>query len=381
LSATAAAAPRVLVYSQRHSNRMVWQSTTYEFEDVIVEIDDAALHAPPGRELPLWHKAIDRARRRVAGPPWHRLVPMAQSSAVEHEVELFFAVFQFVYQLPLLSLLRDWRRRSRKAACLINELWQPDLQRHAAWLPALEQFDHVFVANLASVEPLQRRLQVPVSYLRPAVQAERLCPYPDPPPRVIDCYSIGRRSPGVHAALLQAVERERLTYVYDTMPASRVLDWREHRLLAANLSKRSRYFLSFRLNDNAERIKKTGGEEGLALRFFEGAAAGTVILGSRPQCAEHDACFDWPASTVEIAFDGSDVRDVMRALDGQPERLARIRRDNVVQSLRRHDWLYRWQQVLDTLRLPHTPAMALRAARLEHLAQRAMADGQSRAAH
>jgi Glycosyl transferases group 1 len=363
---------RVLVYSQRRSNRLIWQTTTYELEDLILSIDRARLLSPAPSEHAL-SNAVDHLHGYLTGRPWVGSVPYVQPTTVERDYELFFSVFQFPYQLPLLRHLHHWRKRCRKAVCLILELWRPGIERYARYLSVLEQFDHVFIGNRVSVEPLAKRLKVPCSYLPPGIEAQALSPYPNPPERVIDCYSFGRRSPGVHAALLEMAERTRLTYVYDTLDANRVHDYREHRRLVANLCKRSRYCFAFRLNDNAERARKTGGEDGLALRFFEGAAAGTVLLGSKPRCAEHDECFDWPDSTINIAFDGSDVRDVIAALDAQPDRVARIRRSNIVNSLRRHDFLYRWERVLDAACMAHTPGMAQRRDRLEQLAQLALA--------
>ena len=55
--------------------------------------------------------------------------------------------------------------------------------------------------------------------------------------------------------------------------------------------------------------------------------------------------------------------------DRQPERVARIRRDNAVNVLRRHDWVYRWRQVLDVVGLPASQGMTLREAHLERLAR------------
>lgn len=365
---------RVLLYSQRNSDRWAWQAANYEIEDVIAEVDRVHLVAPQRRRLTRAQHAAEWVRNRAKGREWNQLVPHVQPRTVERDYDLFFGIFQFPYELPRLDFLRDWRRRCRKAVCVIHELWRPKLKQIEAYLPALDQFDHVFLANRSSVEPLAGRISATVSYLPFSIDVERFTPYPEPPPRGTDHYSMGRRSPAVHAALLDLVERERLTYLYDTLLVSRVRDYREHRLLVANMAKRSRYFSAYRINDNAERLEKTGGEEGLALRYFEGAAAGAVLLGSRPQCVEHDECFDWEDSTVDVAFDGSDLHAVLDSLDADPERVARIRRDNVVNSLRRHDALYRWQQVLDAAGLPHTPAMAARGERLERLAQLALAD-------
>lgn len=373
--ADAGGEPRVLVYSQRAVDRRPWVTPNYEFEDVVAAVDRVDLVAPGSRTLSRPERLADWWRGRATGRPWPDFLPRVQPTVVDREYDLFFGVFQYPNQLPLLEEVHHWRRRCRVAVCMIIEFWRPSLEWNACYLPLLDAFDHVFLVNAANVDAVGRRVAARCSFLPFGVDAERFCPYPVPPPRGIDVYSYGRRSPGVHAALLDLVEREGLTYLYDTLSAGPAVDYREHRLLTANLGKRSRYAPAFRVNDNPDRLAMTGGEDGLVLRYFEGTAAGTVLLGSRPRCPEHDACFDWPDSTVDLAFDGSDVREVLAALDAQPERVARIRRDNVVHSLRRHDWLYRWRHILDVAGLPHTPAMADRARRLEALAQMALADG------
>jgi hypothetical protein len=72
---------------------------------------------------------------------------------------------------------------------------------------------------------------------------------------------------------------------------------------------------------------------------------------------------------IQIPYDAADIADVLANLNAQPERLARIRTDNVVNSLLRHDWMYRWGTILDTVGLEHTPEMRAREVYLKNLAQ------------
>ena len=48
-----------------------------------------------------------------------------------------------------------------------------------------------------------------------------------------------------------------------------------------------------------------------------------------------------------------------------------IRRNNIVQSLLRHDWVYRWRAILDIVGLEPRPALLTREARLKNLAEEA----------
>jgi hypothetical protein len=138
--------------------------------------------------------------------------------------------------------------------------------------------------------------------------------------------------------------------------------------------RRSRYYIAWDptliVNDRnaVSKDKMSAGERVLSTRYFEGAAGGTILLGSRPGCPEFDDLFDWPDAVVEIAPDGSDLREVLAALDGSPTRSTALRTANAVNSLRRHDWADRWARILDTLDLPRTEAHEARRRQLEHSA-------------
>jgi len=54
--------------------------------------------------------------------------------------------------------------------------------------------------------------------------------------------------------------------------------------------------------------------------------------------------------------------------DRQPERQARIRRDNVRETRRRHDWAYRWESVLKIAGLDPMPGLLQRNGLLKSLA-------------
>lgn len=93
-----------------------------------------------------------------------------------------------------------------------------------------------------------------------------------------------------------------------------------------------------------------------------------IILGTLPQAETFIQNFDWSDAVIELLFDTTDVASVIVDLNLQPERLKEIRKNNVVNSLLRHDWVYRWGQILDRVGLSHTPKMAQRRAYLQSLA-------------
>src|SRR5262249_1463993 len=160
------------------------------------------------------------------------------------------------------------------------------------------------------------------------VDCMRFTPYPRFPERSIDCYSIGRRSPVTHASLLELAARNDFFYLYDTVAGFPVLNWKEHRGLFASLMSRTRYFITHK--PALGRDVDVGRDEMVAARTFEGAAAGTVMIGIPPDCSEYRTLFDWPDATIEIPFECRNIAEVIAELDAQPERMAIVRRNNMV---------------------------------------------------
>ncbi len=66
---------------------------------------------------------------------------------------------------------------------------------------------------------------------------------------------------------------------------------------------------------------------------------------------------------------------MLAQLDGDPERLARIRGANVRNAALRHDWVYRIRTVFETVGIPPTAAMVERESRLQALASLASTAG------
>jgi hypothetical protein len=49
--------------------------------------------------------------------------------------------------------------------------------------------------------------------------------------------------------------------------------------------------------------------------------------------------------------------------------MAQIRKNNIVQSLLRHDWLYRWNEILNMVGMEPRPALLARQKHLKKLAK------------
>jgi hypothetical protein len=365
----------MLLLSMRGLSDLVAFALQYELEDVFVEVTGADRVDAGGRG------ALERSRqayklvRRLTGARGlaRALAPHPSVVRLERDYELFFPVFNHAYELHALATVPDWRSRCRKAACFVGEVYFHQLPAYL--LETLFEFDHVFVGVNGPMEEVERIVGRPVSYLPLAVDVVRFAPYPQPPLRTIDVLNVGRRSSVTHAALVELARARRIFYYYDTVAASgafskqrtfRVDAPAEHRLLYSSLLQRSRYSIANRaLVTNPE---LTRGRQVMSSRFYEGAAAGAVMLGEAPQAEEFRRQFDWPDSVIPLPFDSPDVGRVLAELDSDPASLDRVRRDNVRNAALRHDWVHRIRVVLETLGLAPTPAMLAREQALRAIA-------------
>jgi glycosyl transferase family 1 len=369
----------VLVLSMRRLDNLVAFCLQYELEDVVAEVTGADRVDAGGHEsLEFSRRAYKLARfgtgsRRLARA-W---APRPSTIRLERDYELFLPIFNHAHELFALATVPDWRRRCRVAACFVNELWAHELPGYL--LELLADFDHVFVGIRHPVEEVARIVGRPCSYLPLAVDVLRFSPLPELPPRTIDVCNIGRRSAVTHEALIRLARERKMFYYYDTVAVSgagmkqrtfRVDDASEHRLLLASLLQRSRYYIANRGRVNEPEV--TMGRDEISGRFYEGAAAGTVMLGEPPRTAEFEKQFGWADPVIRLPFDSPDVERVLAGLDRDPDRLARIRRDNARNAALRHDWVYRIRTVFETLGLTATPAMVAREQRLQALAARAL---------
>jgi hypothetical protein len=151
------------------------------------------------------------------------------------------------------------------------------------------------------------------------------------------------------------------------MAEMEVADFTQHRNLFASFAKRSKYFLVSpgKMNQPNE----TAGQPEVGYRYFEGAAAGTVMLGQAVDCELFRSAFPWPDAVIEIDTDGSDVLSVIAEMESTPERVRAMSQRNAAESLRHHDWIHRWLEIFRIAGLVPAPGMTARQRRLADLAQ------------
>jgi hypothetical protein len=376
---------RTLIVSEFNAKDRAHFALAYEFCRIAAECDDAHIIAPGidnylirylGSVLPDHDKQnVQRDFNRLVNGirKGFRLknAPTIESVTLDQNYDLFFFVAWSPQSLVELSRIRNWRGRCKIAVAYLFELWSSTLAQDREYLKLLDQFDHVFLLHSASVPGLPLYTRASCSFLPTGVDCLTFTPYPSPPERVVDVYSMGNRAKRLHRQLLDLAEQRDLFYLYDSLASadSQVKDWREHRLLLANIIKRTRYFMGLSpAAAKGEKAPKVAGEQVLPSRLFEGAAGGAVILGTAPQCPEFRECFDWPDAVIEVDPDSSDLATVIEQLDAQPRRMERVRQTNAVRCLQQHDWVYRWERILSAAGIDPLPQLKHRKSQLSELA-------------
>jgi hypothetical protein len=349
---------RVLMLSHRNvappiPARCLW----YEFEDIIREIDSVDMLAPGQR------KRYDNQYRwaaRIGQRLPIALNPGVVPLSVEGEYDIFFTVCAFAKDLLYVNALDGWRKRCKTAVCWVDEVLLQDMWYVRYFKKIISKFDIVVVSCKQIVPWLQACIGGNCLYRVPGIDAILFCPYPELPERCIDVLSIGRRSEEVHRGLLEQARQRRMLYIHDTFSdlgckyGITVRDPSEHRLLVSNLITRSRFFT---VNPGKFDDESTGNEDIIGSRYIEGAAAGSIMIGRRPRTPDFSDLFPWPNSVLDIYEKNICIVDVIAEVDKDTALQNQIRVDGITHVLRRHDWVYRWRDILETIEMAPMPAL------------------------
>jgi hypothetical protein len=362
--------PRICMLTARGFALNAFRCGFYEGQDVLSGVDDVDLIFL--RPKPYYHIRQPLQKYLV----WHDYSKKAVSVnmlfepvKLTRDYELFIAYFPHIQDLIQLSAVKGWKEHCEKSICWIDEVYAADVPAYKTWLSVLKDFDHIAIGMSGTVNAFSREYERPCHFVPGAVDTLRFSAYPAPPARVIDIYSIGRIGENLHHTFLDMAARKGMFYVHDTFLASdtRVYDHKEHRQMLANMAKRSRFFHVAPAKMNAP--EETRGQIEIGFRYYEGSAAGAVMIGQAPDCESFHTMFDWPDAVIEIQPDGSDIQGVLSDLAAQEGRLSAISRRNTAEALLRHDWVYRWKRIFDIVGLSPTDEMKLREDRLKQKAE------------
>jgi hypothetical protein len=344
----AEACPRVCVVSARNISRAAFQCGQLEAQDVLDECGEADLVCLEA-ERSFRHKQpwLRRLMYRDVTRTLAYANPGVQGVTLTGQYDLFVVMCQTYWDFLYVNAIKGWEEHCKASLCWMDELWAASLGAYRYWLPSLKRFDHVVVGMQGTVTPLSEVLGKQCHYVPGGVDALRFSPGSNPPERVIDVYSMGRRWDGVHQALLKQAAHHELFYLYDSLQnaESQAASHRQHRDLYANIAKRTKFFTV--APGKAALSSETQGQVEIGFRYYEGAAAGAVMVGQAPDSEMFRTMFDWPDVVIPLKPDGSDTKSILKKLMAQPDRLQEVSRRNVQGALLRHDWIYRWRKIFE----------------------------------
>jgi hypothetical protein len=363
--------PRTLILSLRNIFRNdLFRCALYEFEDIINEIDHAEILAPKGDPT----SRRNQLARRLAFHAPITLKADLQKPNVDKHYDLFLAMCGGPRDLLMIDAVSYLRDVCTTKVCLLEEIWAQQIHEHRYFTNVLRGFDLIAIYSSQSVKALSDQIGCRCIFVPPGIDSIRFCPYPANPERVVDVYSIGRRSQATHQAILKMVDERGIFYLHDEgSEVSNPINPKEHRSLFASIAKRSKYFM---VNPGLiDRPDIRGSQIEIGSRYFEGVAAGVIMVGEIPNNGAFEHLFDWPDAVVHLPYGSDRIVALIDELEEQPERQERIRRMNVVQALARHDWAYRWEKILENVGLGPMPELLQRKERLAKLGELAMPHG------
>jgi len=98
------------------------------------------------------------------------------------------------------------------------------------------------------------------------------------------------------------------------------------------------------------------------------------MIGDHPETKAFEENFGWSDSVIRTPFDSPNFADILAELDSKQARIAEARKNNIIQSLLRHDWAYRWSTILNMAGLKPNAALTDRLEYLKKLAENIKSD-------
>ena len=234
--------------------------------------------------------------------------------------------------IHLASYLNLRARRSN----FILDAWKPSLTK-IGLIATIERLDPCFIAYREAMDELKRRFPL-AKFVWLPFGADTDTFYPRKEGKSIFAFWLGRRYEPLHEALLAYCEARGLRYVHSK-------DGRFTTEEIGRLASSAQYYVA--TPPDLDDPKRTGGFSPLVMRYYEGLAAGTRLLGVLPRSGEYESILPMDA-LCQVAPDGSDLA---QRLDEDRLNPSNQRVVDAAGAFVRehHSWRRRAEQVFDHL--------------------------------
>jgi hypothetical protein len=245
----------------------------------------------------------------------------------------FFGV-QLSARPPVAIHAASYLNLRARRSCLILDAWEPSLTRIGI-VATVERLNPCFVAYREAKDELERRFPL-AKFVWLPFGADTNTFYPRREEKSVFAFWMGRRHEPLHRALLAYCEARGLRYVYSN-------DGRFTTEELGRLTSSAQYFVATPPDlDNAGR---TGGFSPLVMRYFEGLAAGTRLLGVLPRSGDYESILPTDAF-CQVSPDGSDLAERQDRSNPNNQRAV----DAAGEFVRdHHSWERRAEQLFDNL--------------------------------
>jgi|GEM_PF-297670 len=313
----------------------------YEFEDLLLGMTQGILIAPQNvsafvraRRVPVVGRSLGWAMGGCVG----RFQPVRSPCEKPGERVLFLTAMG-LHSLAMLNAVQDWRKSFDLVVAFVLDAFEPCPPEVASRL------DHLFIIIPELVGELQKSLGIPVTFMPLACDVLGKATVGNV--RGIDVLAYGRQSPVYAGQLERHFLREDSSRLYlagFTYP--HVTDWRQQRKGFWNVLSRTRISLAFAPDPTQSRFRDL---PVINARWYEGLAAGCVMVGKPPATPVFSELFDWPDAVIELPKTPADAPAFVEGLLDQHKRLARAHLRNHLMMLRRHDARLIFQEMCQVL--------------------------------
>jgi hypothetical protein len=275
--------------------------------------------------------------RTIAPPPlaWER---RSEWREIRSQVKGCDALFWIqlaarpIGSIHVASYLNLGARRSN----FILDAWKPSLTK-IGLVATLERLDPCFVAYREAMDELTRRFPL-AKFVWLPFGAYTDVFYPRSEEKSIFAFWLGRRYEPLHQALLAYCEPRGLRYVYSQGGGLTTEE-------VGRLTSSARYYVA--TPPDLDQPQRTGGFSPLVMRYFEGLAAGTRLLGVLPRSGEYESILPIDAF-CQVSPDGSDLAKRLDEDQSNPDNQRVV--DATGAFVREHhSWRRRAEQVFDHL--------------------------------
>jgi hypothetical protein len=287
---------------------------------------------------PLFSGLARHAGVRTISPPplaWERRGEWLKVRSELKACDTLFWVQLSSRPVGAIHLASYMNLRARRANFVLDA-WKPSLTKIGI-AATLDRLDPCFVAYRQAADELQRRFPRSKFVWAP-LAADTDIFYPRKEPKSIFAFWMGRRHEPLHQALLAYCEARGLRYVFFN-------DGRATTEELGRLASSSEYFVA--TPPDLDNQKRTGGFSPLVMRYFEGLAAGTRLLGVLPRSGDYETVLPTDAF-CQVSPDGSDLAKRLDEDRGNPNNQRAVEAASAFVR-EHHSWQRRAEQLFNYL--------------------------------